>query len=213
MTLDRTWVTEWVRRTASAVASERAALNGLDREIGDGDHGENIARGFRAAGAAVETLGDDATAADALRTAGMALLSNIGGAAGPLYGSCFVAAASVVERSAQIDASAIAAMLNAASSAIAQRGGAAVCDKTMLDAWAPAADAASRAVASDLDVHAVLIAAADAAALGAEHTDALFPRAGRASYLGERAVGHRDPGAASSAIILRSAAEAASVHS
>jgi dihydroxyacetone kinase-like protein len=138
----------------------------------------------------------------------MALMSKVGGAAGPLYGTAFLRAGTALGDAAYIDAAALAAALGAARDGIVARGKAESGDKTMVDAWTPAVEAAA-AAAADGDTLAVLIAAAEAAEAGAVATDPLVARKGRASYLGERSAGHRDPGAASSALILRAAAGAA----
>jgi phosphoenolpyruvate---glycerone phosphotransferase subunit DhaL len=140
----------------------------------------------------------------------MTLMSKVGGAAGPLYGTAFLRAATALGDAAEIDPAAWAEALAAARDGIVARGKAEPGDKTMVDAWTPAVDAA-RAVADGdgTDVLSVLVAAAEAAEAGAVATDPLIARKGRASYLGERSAGHRDPGAVSSALILRAAVGAA----
>jgi dihydroxyacetone kinase-like protein len=138
----------------------------------------------------------------------MTLMSKVGGAAGPLYGTAFLRAATALGDAADIDAATLAAALQAARDGIVARGKAESGDKTMVDAWTPAVDA-SAAAAGDGDVRKVLAAAADAAEAGAVSTDPMLARKGRASYLGERSIGHRDPGAVSSALILRAAVGAA----
>ena len=201
------WAIAWVRGAAAAVAEHKRELIELDRAIGDGDHGENLDRGFRA------VLGrlDDAPATPGavLKTVATTLISTVGGASGPLYGTAFLRASTSAGDAAELDGAALAALLAAARDGIVHRGKAEPGDKTMVDAWTPAVDAASGAADAGESPAAVLTAAADAAASGAESTDALVARKGRASYLGERSAGHRDPGAASTALILRAAAEAA----
>ncbi|MHA7175076.1 dihydroxyacetone kinase subunit DhaL [Arthrobacter sp. Sr24] len=206
--LDAAWAQRWLRLSAAVIAENRMALIELDRAIGDGDHGENMDRGFSAI---LEKLDAEspATPGAAFKLAAMTLMSKVGGAAGPLYGTAFLRAGTAVGDAAELDANTLAQALAAARDGVVARGKAAVGEKTMIDAWTPAVDAAAAAVASGADPLAVLEAAAAAAEAGAVSTDPLIARKGRASYLGERAIGHRDPGAASSALILRAAVQAA----
>ncbi|MGA0565835.1 dihydroxyacetone kinase subunit DhaL [Rathayibacter sp. KR2-224] len=208
MTLDTKWAVGWLTTAADSIAAQAAALSELDRAIGDGDHGENMNRGFTAVREAlVDAQGT--TPSDVLRLAAMKLISSVGGAAGPLYGTAFLRASDAVTGRSSLGPSDVAELVQAALGGIEERGHAEPGDKTMVDAWAAAARAARDAAARGDDAAAVLAASADGAEAGAESTDELFPRKGRASYLGERAVGHRDPGAASTALILRAAVEAA----
>lgn len=207
MGLDVDWAVRWLTRTAQAMADHRVELIDLDRPIGDSDHGENMDRGFRAvmdklAGSPPETP------AAALKLTAMTLMSKVGGAAGPLYGTAFLRASTALGDLADVDAATLVAALRAARDGIVARGKAESGDKTMVDAWTPAVEAAA-AAAGDGDVLTVLLAAAAAAEAGAVSTDPMLARKGRASYLGERSIGHRDPGAVSSALILRAAAGAA----
>ncbi|MHA7305748.1 dihydroxyacetone kinase subunit DhaL [Arthrobacter sp. TMN-49] len=202
------WAIAWLRSSAAIVAENRMALIELDRVIGDGDHGENMDRGFSAILQALEAQ-TPATPGAAFKLAAMTLMSKVGGAAGPLYGTAFLRAATTVGDAAELDSATLSAALSAARDGVVARGKAEVGDKTMIDAWTPAVDAAAAAVAAGADPAAVLDAAATAAEAGAVSTDPLIARKGRASYLGERAMGHRDPGAASSALILRAAAATA----
>ncbi|WP_417217834.1 dihydroxyacetone kinase subunit DhaL [Arthrobacter sp.] len=205
-TLGTDWAIDWLRRSAATVADHRVELGELDRAIGDGDHGENLDRGFRALVAKLDAEAPP-TPGSAFKVAAMTLMSTVGGAAGPLYGTAYLRAASAVGEVEVLDAGALVAALTSARDGVVARGKAAPGDKTMIDAWTPAVDAA--AAAQGQGVLAVLEAAATAAEAGAVDTDPLIAHKGRASYLGERAVGHRDPGAASSALILRAAAGAA----
>ncbi|MEN8582907.1 dihydroxyacetone kinase subunit DhaL [Burkholderia sp. RS01] len=207
MGLDVNWAVKWLTLSAQAMAEHRVELIELDRAIGDSDHGENMDRGFQAV---LDKLAESPpeTPGAALKLTAMALMSKVGGAAGPLYGTAFLRAGTALGDAAYIDAAALAAALGAARDGIVARGKAESGDKTMVDAWTPAVEAAA-AAAADGDTLAVLIAAAEAAEAGAVATDPLVARKGRASYLGERSAGHRDPGAASSALILRAAAGAA----
>ena len=203
MGLDVGWAVRWLTLAAQAMADHRVELIELDRPIGDSDHGENMDRGFKAVMAKLaESPPENAGAA--LKLTAMTLMSKVGGAAGPLYGTAFLRAATALGDSEDVDAATLAAALQAARDGIVARGKAESGDKTMVDAWTPAVDAAAGA-AGDGDVRAVLLAAAEAAEAGAVATDPMLARKGRASYLGERSIGHRDPGAASSALILRAA--------
>ena len=202
------WAIAWVRGSAAVVAERRAELSGLDREIGDGDHGENLDRGFRAVVAKLDAGAPD-TPGGVLKLVATTLISTVGGASGPLLGTAYLKAAGALGDAPEVDSAGVVALLTAARDGVVLRGKAAVGDKTMIDAWTPAVDAASAAADAGEEPAAVLAAAADAAEQGAVSTDPLVAHKGRASYLGERAVGHRDPGAVSSALQLRAAADAA----
>jgi dihydroxyacetone kinase-like protein len=209
MALGTAWIVAWITEAARVVADQRGALIALDREIGDGDHGENLDRGFGAVAAKLDALAADATPADALKAVATTLISTVGGASGPLLGTAFLKASGAVAGRPELDASSLADLLEAAVGGIVLRGKAERGDKTMVDAWGPAAAAARAASDAGDAPRDVLAAAADAAERGAEATEPLVARKGRASYLGERAIGHRDPGAQSSALILRAAAATA----
>lgn len=203
------WAVEWLKLSADSMARHRTELIELDRAIGDSDHGENMDRGFQAVVAKLEEAPPETPGA-ALKVAAMTLMSKVGGAAGPLYGTAYLRAATSLGDLADVDAEALAAALAAARDGVVARGKAEPGDKTMIDAWTPAVEAAQKAAAAGKDPREVLDAAAVAAQAGAESTDELVARKGRASYLGERSAGHRDPGAASTALLLRAAATAAS---
>ncbi|MCU1435148.1 MAG: dihydroxyacetone kinase [Pseudarthrobacter sp.] len=209
MLLDVKWAVKWLTMCAEAMAENRAWLIELDRPIGDSDHGENMDRGFQAV---LQKLSETPpeTPGAALKLTAMTLMSKVGGAAGPLYGTAFLRASSAFGDALEVDPAGLATALVAARDGIVARGKAESGDKTMVDAWTPAAEAAQAAAADGSgNVLAVLVAAAEAAEAGAVATDPLVARKGRASYLGERSAGHRDPGAASSALILRAAVGAA----
>lgn len=208
-TLGRAWAIDWVRRSAAVIDERRVELITLDREIGDGDHGENMDRGFSAVLDKLDGLAEDATPADVLKLVATTLISTVGGAAGPLYGTAYLRASTAIAGASELDADAVVTLLTAARDGIVARGKAEAEDKTMVDAWNPAVEAAATAAASGASPAAVLSAAADAAAAGAKATEPLVARKGRASYLGERSAGHRDPGAQSTAYLLRAAADAA----
>jgi phosphoenolpyruvate---glycerone phosphotransferase subunit DhaL len=207
--LDITWAVEWVRRSADVIAEHRVELNTLDREIGDGDHGENMDRGFQAALPKLDDLPAGSTPGDVLKLVATTLISTVGGAAGPLYGTAYLKGAVAAGSEASLDGSAVAAVLAASRDGIVLRGKAEPGDKTMIDAWTPAVEAAESAARDGADAAALLSAAADAAEAGAIATEPLVARKGRASYLGERSAGHRDPGAQSTALLLRAAADTA----
>lgn len=196
---------EVVRAMAAAMEEHRGYLTKLDSEIGDGDHGTNMHRGFQAA---LERLDGAApnSPADVLKAVSMALISKVGGAAGPLYGTAFLRASTALADKEEVSAEDVAAALEAALGGIKQRGKAEVGDKTMVDALTPAVEAAKGAGGGS--VGEVFRAAAAAAEEGAESTVEMTARRGRASYLGARAVGHRDPGATSTQLLLDAAARA-----
>lgn len=207
--LDAGWATAWIRGAAEAIAEHRVELITLDRAIGDGDHGENMDRGFQAVVAKLDAAPAASTPGEVLKLVATTLISTVGGASGPLFGTAFLKASAAVAGAESLDAAAVVALLTAARDGIVLRGKAETGDKTMVDAWSPAVDAAEAAAAGGAEPSAVLAAAADAAQTGSESTDPLVARKGRASYLGERAIGHRDPGSVSTVLLLRAAAEAA----
>lgn len=197
-----------VQTMAATAAGHRNELTRLDREIGDGDHGENLARGFHA------VIGKLATSAPVspgavLQLVATTLISTVGGASGPLLGTAFLRAGTAVGSAPALTGPLVATALEAARDGVIARGKAEPGDKTMVDALAPAATAARAAAESGADVATVLRAAADAASAGADATEGLQARKGRASYLGERSVGHVDPGARSTAYLLEALAERA----
>lgn len=207
MSLDVTWARRWIELAAADVAQQRDYLVDLDRAIGDGDHGENMDRGFKAA---LEALGQaqPASVAEVLKTVAKTLMSTVGGAAGPLYGTAFLRA-SKAAGDGDLDGAGVAAVIAGTLDGIQARGKATTGEKTMVDAWAPALEAARAAAESGSDPAAVLEAAATAAEAGAAATEPLRATKGRASYLGERSIGHLDPGAVSTSLILRAAVRAA----
>ena len=207
MSLDAAWACRWIELAAADVAEQRDYLVDLDRAIGDGDHGENMDRGFKAA---VEALGQaqPASVAEVLKTVAKTLMSTVGGAAGPLYGTAFLRA-SKAAGDGDLDGAGVAAVIAGALDGIQARGKATTGEKTMVDAWTPALEAARAAAESGSDPAAVLEAAATAAEAGAAATEPMRATKGRASYLGERSIGHLDPGAVSTSLILRAAVRAA----
>ena len=207
MSLDAAWARRWIELSAADIAEQRDYLVDLDRAIGDGDHGENMDRGFKAAVEALEQA-QPGSVAEVLKTVAKTLMSTVGGAAGPLYGTAFLRA-SKAAGDGDLDGAGVAAVIAGALDGIQARGKATTGEKTMVDAWTPALEAARAAVESGSDPAAVLEAAATAAEAGAAATEPMRATKGRASYLGERSIGHLDPGAVSTSLILRAAARAA----
>jgi dihydroxyacetone kinase-like protein len=199
-------VEDWMKRFAAEVAENRSYLTKLDGAIGDGDHGTNMDRGMKKALERLEaTDGDDIGAS--LKAVGMALVSSVGGAAGPLYGTLFLQMGQATAGKSELDLAGFTEALDAGVQGVVKRGKAEPGDKTMLDALGPALEALREA--SGDDVAEGLSRAADAAREGMESTVPMVARKGRASYLGERSAGHQDPGATSSHLLLKTAAEAA----
>lgn len=204
----------WLRLAATRLHDQAAALTALDQAIGDGDHGTNMDRGFAAVVAIIDggpPEGDDdrAMAAARLRAAGRTLISTVGGAAGPLYGTALLRAGGAVAAAdgATPPAEVAIAGLDAAILGIQSLGKATAGEKTMLDALFPAIEAGRMAVADGADPARAIAGMAAAAEAGSTATIPLLATKGRASYLGERSIGHQDPGATSAALLLRSLAD------
>lgn len=198
----------WLRAYAEQVTERREELIQLDAAIGDADHGENMHRGMRAVVQQIDQT-TPATPTDVLKLTATTLIGKVGGAAGPLYGTAFLRASTAVKDRQQLDTSDLVDLLAAAHEGIVARGKAEPGDKTMVDAWGPAVEAARETASSSADAKAVLAAAADAAEKGMSDTIPMVARKGRASYLGERSAGHQDPGATSSAMLIRCLADVA----
>ena len=196
----------WMNRCAEALAAAQDELTALDTAIGDGDHGLNMQRGFAKV---KETLAAEAgkDLGSLSKTVGMTLLSSVGGASGPLYGTFFIKAATALNGKNEADLPTLAQAIADGSAGLVARGQAAVGDKTMVDVWQPVAEALKQAAAGGAELKTALQAAAETAQQQAEATIPLVAKKGRASYLGERSAGHKDPGAASSALLLRCLAE------
>ena len=199
--LDTQFFVTWITKVAAVVETNRARLSELDTAIGDGDHGANLDRGFASV---VRVLGTTAprTPATVLALTGTTLISKVGGASGPLYGSAFRRAGNALGDVEQTDLPGLATALAAALEAIRKLGAARDGDKTMVDALAPAVAALNQAVDDAAPLTAALDAMVAAAEAGAQATIAMQASKGRASYLGPRSVGHQDPGAASTVLIL-----------
>ncbi|MDR1828747.1 MAG: dihydroxyacetone kinase subunit L [Methylobacteriaceae bacterium] len=202
--LDVGAATEWIKKSADVLNVEKKRLTELDAAIGDSDHGENMARGFNAVTAKIGAAAP-ADMAALFKTVGMTLITTVGGASGPLYGTFFLEIGKKTAGKAELDTLAWADALDAGIAGIVMRGKAELNDKTMLDALLPAAKALRDNAAKPL------AEAADASAASAEAgmaaTIPLVARKGRASYLGERSAGHQDPGATSASLLLRAFAD------
>ena len=200
-------VIEILRQISEKIDENKSYLSELDAAIGDGDHGLNMNKGFKAV---MEKLKDDdgSDVGGILKKAGMALVSNVGGASGPLYGTAFMKAAMIVNGKAEIDINDFAKMLNEALEGIKMRGKGQAEDKTMIDAIEPALNSINEGIEKGLEVKEILRAAKEAAYKGVEHTKEIIAKKGRASYVGERSIGHQDAGATSSAIMLETIYEA-----
>jgi dihydroxyacetone kinase-like protein len=200
-------LTDWVRRFAAAIAEHRDELTNLDSAIGDADHGTNMDRGMQAVLAAVAEAAP-ATPCALLTKVGMTLVSTVGGASGPLYGTLFLRMGTAVGATEAVSAEQLVDALTAARDGVVARGKAEARDKTMYDALAPAVDALAGAVAEGAPLSEGLAAAEKAAQEGRDATVPMLARKGRASYLGERSVGHQDPGATSTALLMSALREA-----
>lgn len=198
----------WVRRFAALIAENAEYLTRLDAAIGDGDHGINMDRGMTAVLAELDGGDPPPSAAALLKQVGMTLVSTVGGAAGPLYGTFFLRFSAASGEVDELGPAGFGKALRAGLDGVVARGKAEPGDKTMYDALAPAADAVDEALANGDGLAPALAAAADAAEAGRDATTPMLARKGRASYLGERSVGHQDPGATSAALLVRAAAGA-----
>ncbi|MQY28633.1 dihydroxyacetone kinase subunit DhaL [Nocardia aurantia] len=196
----------WLREFAALIDENADRLTELDAAIGDADHGSNMRRGTTAVTAAFAEA-PPATAPDALKQAGMVLIRSVGGASGPLYGTFFLRAAAVTDEIG-LDATSFAKAFRAGLDGVVARGKAEPGDKTMFDALAPAADALDESLEGGATLSTALEIALAAAESGRDATVPLQARKGRASYLGERSVGHQDPGATSATLLIRAARRA-----
>jgi phosphoenolpyruvate---glycerone phosphotransferase subunit DhaL len=196
-------VNDWMNGAAAAIEAEADHLTQLDSAIGDGDHGINMTRGMRAVLAALDDGDTAAPPGKRLILAGKTLVSTVGGASGPLWGSALRHGGRALGDAPELDGPALVEMLTAALAAIQDLGAAEPGDKTMVDALGPALAALRERVEAGEPLDAALDAAVEAAEAGARATAPMQARKGRASYLGERSVGHQDPGATSTALIVR----------
>jgi phosphoenolpyruvate---glycerone phosphotransferase subunit DhaL len=203
-TVDAGAIRAWIEEFARLISINKEKLTELDSAIGDADHGINMDRGMTAV---LKALEDDTPAALLKRT-GMTLVSTVGGASGPLYGTAFLRMATAAGDASEIDAQGFAGMLRAGLDGVVARGKAEVGDKTMVDALAPAVDALDSALAGGAPLEAALQKALQAALAGQDGTIPMVARKGRASYLGERSAGHQDPGATSVSLLITAAVTA-----
>ena len=207
MSLGHDDVLRWIRVFAAEVEANKEQLTSLDAAIGDGDHGINMERGMSAVLVKVDAAGEEQDIGALLKTVGMTLVSTVGGAGGPLYGTLFLQMGTVLTGRAELGPDDWAAALDAAITGVQARGKAEPGDKTMIDALIPGRDALKAALAEGATFEQALRQSADAAGQGMRDTVPLVARKGRASYLGERSAGHQDPGATSSHLLLEAAAD------
>lgn len=197
---------EILKAMADRIEAEKDYLTELDNEIADGDHGVNMAKGFNAVVPKISTMaGKDI--GSLLKTTGMTLVSTVGGSAGPLYGTAFMKAGAALRDKMEIDGKDLVVALEAAIGGIQMRGKATVGEKTMLDAICPAYDAIKAAVEVGDDIKTALTKGVDAARDGVEYTKTIKATKGRASYIGDRSIGHQDPGATSSLYLMEAMLE------
>ena len=196
----------WLEHVADVLRENAAYLTQLDSAIGDADHGTNMARGFKAVRDKFPTMAAMDMAAQ-LKTVGTTLVSTVGGASGPLYGTAFLRAGTAITGKQELAAADVVAMLEAFLGGIVARGKAQINEKTMVDALTPAVNAAKQALNEGATLKEITTRATQAAEEGMKATIPMLATKGRASYLGERSIGYQDPGATSSWLILRSLSE------
>lgn len=206
MTISKAQILQWIERSTAVLNTNKEYLTQLDSPIGDADHGTNMARGFNKVLERLPTVADK-DIGNIFKTVGMTLISTVGGASGPLYGTCFMRMGAAVAAREELTTSELAHMLAEGMAGVVQRGRAVVGDKTMIDAWTPAIEALNQAVSAEQSPVAALEAAVAAAESGMRATIPLQARKGRASYLGERSIGHQDPGATSTWLLLNTLLE------
>lgn len=206
MTVTKDQIVQWLEKTAAVLSENKEYLTQLDAAIGDADHGINMDRGFRKVMEKLPTVADK-DIGNILKTTGMTLISSVGGAAGPLYGTFYLRSGMAVPAKEELGDDDLIKMLQAGVDGIVQRGRAVLEDKTMFDTWAPALEALKASLANGNDQVTAVRSAVVAGEQGMKDTIPLQARKGRASYLGERSIGHQDPGATSSYLILNTLLE------
>jgi dihydroxyacetone kinase-like protein len=206
MTVTKQHVVQWLEHTAAILNDNKDELTQLDSPIGDADHGINMSRGFKAVLGKLPSVADK-DIGNILKTTGMALISSVGGASGPLYGTFFMRSGAASMSKEELNTADLLQLFFDGVDGIVQRGRPQLGDKTMFDAWAPALEALQAAVVNGDDVVVALRLTVAAAEQGMKNTIPLQARKGRASYLGERSIGHQDPGATSSYLILKALLE------
>lgn len=206
MTVTRDQTLEWIKAVAKVVNENRDYLTQLDAAIGDADHGANMDRGFKKV---VEKMPEfaDKDIGTVFKSVGMSLISTVGGAGGPLYGTFFLQMGMKSAGKMELNLEDWAMAVEAGLAGVIMRGKAELGDKTMVDALTPAVNSLKQSVQENLTLEAALVNSAEAARQGMEATTPLVARKGRASYLGERSAGHQDPGATSSFLILKTAVD------
>lgn len=209
MTIQKSEIVQWLENTAAVISENKEYLTQLDSDIGDADHGINMDRGFKKVMEKLPSV-TETDIGNIMKTTGMTLISSVGGASGPLYGTFYMRCGQAMAAKEELSGDDLQRMLQAGVDGILQRGRAQLGDKTMIDAWLPALEALKETLASsDDDTTVALEAAVSAAEQGMKDTIPLQAKKGRASYLGERSKGHQDPGATSTYLILNALYEAA----
>jgi phosphoenolpyruvate---glycerone phosphotransferase subunit DhaL len=200
--LNKNQIVQWLQTVVAVLEENKTYLTDLDAAIGDADHGINMNRGFKKVGSQLPGVADK-DIGSILKTTGMALISSVGGAGGPLYGTLFMRAGMAVDAKHELNNEDLGTLLQAAVEGVVQRGKAQLGDKTMVDALLPASQAFKQAVQEGADTVDALEKTVAAAEQGMKDTIPMLAKKGRASYLGERSIGHQDPGATSSYLILK----------
>jgi dihydroxyacetone kinase-like protein len=206
MAVTKAEIVQWLEKLAGVYAENRQYLTDLDSAIGDADHGINMDRGFKKVLEKLPSVADK-DIGNILKSTGMTLMSTVGGASGPLYGTFFMRSGTAVADKEELDNNDLVNLFEAGVEGVVKRGRAVLGDKTMVDAWTPAIAALKEAVEAGKDTNEVLEAAVNGADQGVQDTIPLQARKGRASYLGERSIGHQDPGATSSWLMLKTLLE------
>ena len=206
MAVTRDQIVTWLEKLTAVFNENKAYLTQLDSAIGDADHGINMSRGFNKVIEKLPSVADK-DIGNILKTTGMTLISSVGGASGPLYGTFFMRSGMAMASREELSGEDLVKLLQAGVEGVVQRGRAQLGDKTMFDALSPAVDALQRALDEDQDTVVAVRAAVAAAEQGMKDTIPLQARKGRASYLGERSIGHQDPGATSSYLMLKALLE------
>lgn len=207
MSLTRTQIVNWLYHCGVIFTTESDFLTGLDREIGDADHGLNMHRGFSKVVEKLPSIADK-DIGFILKNTGMVLLSSVGGASGPLFGTFFIRAAQVTQAHQSLTLDELYQMIRDGAEGVISRGKAEPGDKTMCDVWLPVVDSLRQSCEQKLSVQAALEAASQQAEAAAQSTITMQARKGRASYLGERSIGHQDPGATSVMFMMQMLAQA-----
>ena len=202
MTISKDQIVSWMEKTAGVMAENKAFLTELDAAIGDADHGINMDRGFSKVVEKLPSVSDK-DIGTLLKTVGMTLMSSVGGASGPLYGTFFMKAGMGLMKKEELDAGGLSTLMEEGVAGILQRGRANLGDKTMYDVWAPVLEGVKAGAASGKSVVELVEESVVTAEKAVEETKPLQAKKGRASYLGERSIGHQDPGATSSALVLK----------